>query len=81
MKNLSDKWAQTVSNQSEVYKRLNTYVPMWTVYTLFNKELPEGSKCLVYSKMALPSFVNDVEFLKDQLQKENANLTEAAFLI
>lgn len=81
MKEVSEHWAETVSNQSEVYQRLNAYVPMWAVYTLFKNELPEGSKCLVYSKMALPSFVQDVAFLKNQLQKGNTNPTEAAFII
>lgn len=81
MKNLSNAWAETVSNQSEVYKRFNTYAPMWAVYTLFKNQLPAGSKCLVYSEIALPSFIKDVAFLKEQLQNKNANLTEAAFLI
>ena len=81
MQDLSKAWAQTVANQSEVYQYLNSYVPMWAVYTLFKNELPSGSECLIYSKMALPSFLKDVDFLNGQLQTKNTNLIEAAFLI
>jgi thiol-disulfide isomerase/thioredoxin len=81
MKELSGEWQQVVSNQSEVYKRINSYVPMWAVHTLFNTELPNGSECLVYSEMTLPAFIKDVAFLKSQLQKENTNLSESAFII
>ena len=81
MQDLSKAWAQTVTNQSEVYQYLNSCVPMWAVHTLFKNELPSGSECLIYSKMALPSFLKDVDFLNGQLQTKNTNLIEAAFLI
>jgi|GEM_PF-6199481 len=81
MKELSGKWQQVVSNQSEVYKRINSYVPMWAVHALFNTALPNGSECSVYSEIALPAFIKDVAFLKNQLEKENTNLTESAFII
>ena len=81
MQDLTKAWAQSVANQSKVYQYLNSYVPMWAVHTLFKNELPSGSVCLIYSKIALPSFIKDVNFLKSQLQTKNANLTEAAFLI
>ena len=81
MQDLSEAWAQSVANQSNVYQYLNSYVPMWAVHTLFKNELPRGSECLIYSKIALPSFIRDVDFLNSQLQTKNTNLTEAAFLI
>lgn len=81
MQDLSKAWAQSVANQSKVYQRLNTYVPMWAVHTLFKNEIPSGSECLIYSKIALPSFIKDVDFLNSQLQTKKTNLTEAAFLI
>lgn len=81
MQDLSKAWAQAVANQSKVYQRLNSYVPMWAIHTLFKNEIPSGSECLIYSKIALPSFIKDVDFLNSQLQTKNTNLTEAAFLI
>lgn len=81
MKELSGEWQEVVSNQSENYKRFNTYVPMGAVHALSNTELPNGSECIIYSEIVLPSFIKDVAFLKNQLQKENANLTESAFII
>ena len=81
MQDLSKAWAQAVTNKSKVYQYLNSYVPMWVVHTLFKNELPSGAVCLIYSKISLPSFVRDVDFLNNQLQTKNTNLTEAAFLI
>lgn len=81
MQDLSKAWAQSVAIQSKVYQYLNSYVPMWAVHTLFKNELPRDSECLIYSEIALPSFIKDVDFLKSQLQTKNTNLTEAAFLI
>lgn len=81
MQALSDAWSDHAGGQSDAFKRLNTYVPMWAVYSLFDTELPEGSKCLVWSQIALPSFLKDVEYLENELQRKQSNLAESAYLI
>lgn len=81
MKALSKKWANSVPNQSDAYKRLDIYAVMWATYRLFKKELPDNSKCLIYSKIALPSFINDIEYLKEKLNSKDSSMVDATNLI
>ena len=81
MKGLSKKWANSVPNQSDTYKRLDTYVVMWATYRLFKKKLPDNSKCLVYSEIALPSFINDFEYLKGILKSNDSSIIDAIGLL
>lgn len=81
MQELSNSWAKNVSNQSEQYKNLDIYCSMWAIYTLFQNELPSGTKCLIFSEIGLPSFLSDIEYLEEQLNREGPDLVEAAYLI
>jgi len=81
MQELSNSWANKVSDQAERYKQLDIYCTMWALYSLFQNELPEGAKCLVYSEIGLPSFLADIGYLEEQLDGESPDLVEAAYLI
>jgi len=81
LQNSSKKWANQVPKQSEVYKRIDTYAIMWATEVLFKKELPLNSKCLIYSKIALPSFIKDIEYLKEKIKSKDDKTIDAANLI
>jgi len=81
LQNSSKKWVSLVPNQSESYKRMDIYSIMWATEKLFKNKLPLNSKCLIYSKIALPSFISDIEYLKEKLKSNNSNTINAANLI
>ena len=60
---LAQAWSEAVASESPAYRRLNAYVPMWTLSTLLKHPVSDEAKCLVWARFAAPSFIADVEFL------------------
>lgn len=81
MKDLSKSWSNSVPKQSKAYKRLDIYAVMWAAEKCFKKELPNNSKCLIYAEIALPSFINDIEYLKEKLTSNDSSIIDASNLI
>ena len=76
---LAEAWSQEMADQSDAYRRLNSYVPMWTLYGVLKTPIDNSAKCLVWQRHAVPSFVADLRLMADS--KDLVDSGQSAFLI
>lgn len=75
---LADEWAARTVGQSEVYRRLNVYVPMWTTGVILDLDDERWATCHAWTRYAVPAFLADVETLTAGLSDPT---TQLAYLI
>lgn len=78
---MADAWSHAVSSQSTDYRRLNTYVPMWSIHQLLKAEIDIDTECAVWRSLAALAFVDDVLALEDHVDSVPETVIEYSHLI